>query len=80
MYSFPKAGIHKLGAVYFTIDNMPPKNRSSLSNMLLLMLFNASDAKLQGYGAVFAQIIQDKNELITTGLEVNTDNFQGNVN
>ena len=42
----PKAGTHKLGAVYFTISNVPPKFRSTLKNMFLLMLYNSSDAQL----------------------------------
>ncbi|PIK60815.1 hypothetical protein BSL78_02296 [Apostichopus japonicus] len=75
----PKAGIHKLGAVYFTIANLPPKYRSTLSNMLLLMLFNSGDASLYGYGAVFAQFIQDINELIADGLHIVTNFFNGNV-
>lgn len=75
----PKAGTHKLGAVYFTFSNIPPKYRSTLKNMFLLMLFNSGDAKMYGYQPIFEQFVKDMNELVTDGLLVHTDTFQGNV-
>ena len=75
----PKAGTHKLGAVYFSIANVPPKYRSVLRNMFLLMFFNASDTKMYGYGPVFTQFIQDINQLVADGIDVDTETFRGNV-
>ena len=52
----PKAGTHKLGTVYCTIANVPPQYRCTLSNIMLVMLFNAGDAKLYGYSAVSSNL------------------------
>ncbi|XP_072181468.1 uncharacterized protein [Diadema setosum] len=75
----PKAGTHKLGAVYMSIANVPPKYRSALRNIFLLMLFNASDAKMYGYEPIFRQFVQDINALASDGLDVHTPIFNGNV-
>lgn len=65
-----KATLHKLGAVYFTIASIPPKYRSCLNNMFLLMLFNSGDAKLYGYPQIFREFIDDNKSLEIEGLEV----------
>ena len=75
----PSAGLHKLGVVYFTFANIPPKYRSSLNNIFVLMMFEASDAKLYTYQPIFAQFIRDMNDLSTDGIDVATDYFQGNI-
>lgn len=75
----PKAGTHKLGAVYFTIANVPPKYRSTLTNMFLLMLYTSSDAKMYGYEPLLAQFIVDMNSLSTDGLDIRTEHFDGNI-
>ena len=75
----PKAGIHKLGAVYCTISNVPPQYRSTLSNILLVMLFNSGDAKLYGYSAVFKQFITDLKSLEAEGIHIHTPDFNGVV-
>lgn len=75
----PKAGTHKLGAVYFTLASVPPKYRSTLKNMFLLMLYNSSDAKLFGYEQLFAQLVRDMNTLAADGIDIHTDYFEGNI-
>lgn len=40
-----KKGIHKLGGIYFTLRNFPPKLNSSLINIHLVALFHAQDIK-----------------------------------
>ena len=52
----PKSRIHKLSGVYFKIASVPPQYRSTLANIYLLMLFNASDAKQYGYPAILSQL------------------------
>ena len=73
----PKAGTHKLGAVYFTVANVPPKHRSALKNIFLLMLCNASDAKMYGYEPIFRQFVQDINALGSDGLDNHTETSEG---
>lgn len=75
----PRAGDHKLGAVYFSIANVPPKQRSSLSNIFLTLLFNSGDAKMYGYSAIFSQFIKDMKSLGTDGIDVETNTFSGNI-
>ncbi|KAJ8029948.1 hypothetical protein HOLleu_29486 [Holothuria leucospilota] len=75
----PKAGTHKLGAVYFTITNLHPKFRSSLDNCYLVMLFNAGDAKLYGYEPILDPLVKDLNSLIRDGIFIDTPTFQGNI-
>ena len=40
-----KRGINKVGAIYFTLWNFPPKYKSSLSNIHLVALFHAQEIK-----------------------------------
>lgn len=40
-----KQGIHKLGCLYFTLRNLPPRLNSSLMNIHLISLFHSQDAK-----------------------------------
>lgn len=75
----PKAGTHKLGAVYCTITNIHPKFRSSLNNCHLVMLFNAGDAKLYGYEPIFDPLVEDLNSLIHDGIQIEAPTFQGTV-
>lgn len=53
-----KKGIHKLGAIYFTLRNLSPKHNSMLHNIYLVALFHAQDIKTNG----FAKIL----DLVTT--------------
>ena len=51
-YPASKTGIHKIGVIYCTILNLPPKFRSSLSNCYLVAFYNTSDAKLHGFDSI----------------------------
>ena len=66
----PRAGIHKLGAVYFSFANHPPRFRASMNNIFLLLLFNSQDASLYGYDPIFAPFINDITSLYTDGMQV----------
>nr|XP_054775349.1 uncharacterized protein LOC129283670 [Lytechinus pictus] len=43
------------------------------------MLYNASDAKLFGFHKIFAQFVEDMKLLETDGIDIQHDNFYGNV-
>ena len=74
-----KAGLHKIGVIYCTILNMPPKFRSSLCNCFLVSLYNAGDVKIYGYGPILQPLVNDIQLLEREGLYVDTDVFQGTV-
>ena len=72
-----KAGTHKIGVVYRTILNLPPKFRSSLCNCYLVGLYNSGDVKTYGFDSILNPIVEDMKELERDGLRIDTDVFQG---
>lgn len=72
-----KKGIHKLGAIYFTLRNFPPKFNSSLVNIHLCALFHTQDIKSYGFENILEPIINDLKVLETDGIHVPT--FKGSV-
>lgn len=65
-----KKGIHKLGGIYFTLRNFPPKLNSSLINIHLVALFHAQDIKMYGFDTILEPIINDFKVLETDGVKV----------
>lgn len=47
-----KRGIHKLGALYFTLRNFSPKHNSNLQNIHLVALFHAQNVKTYGFSKI----------------------------
>ncbi|CAB3980521.1 Hypothetical predicted protein [Paramuricea clavata] len=74
-----KAGIHKIGVIYCTILNLPPKFRSSLCNCYLVALYNTGDVKTYGFEPILAALVTDIKELESRGLHIITDVFEGDV-
>lgn len=72
----PRAGIHKLGAVYASIPCLPPQVISQLENIFLVQLFHASDRVQFGNEAVFGHLIQELNHLDTEGIFVNQNKIK----
>lgn len=66
-----KRGIHKLGAFYFTIKNLPDYINSQLSSIHLLALFYSEDAKKYGINSILKLIIPDFLYLEKVGISVN---------
>lgn len=54
-----KRGIHRLGAIYFTLRNFSPKWNSFLANIHLCALFHSQDLKRYGFSDILAPIVQD---------------------
>ena len=54
-----KKGIHKLGCVYFTLKNLPPKLNSVLMNVHLAALFYTEDLKTYGFDLILKPLIDD---------------------
>lgn len=65
-----KRGIHKLGAIYFTLRNFPPKYNSCLTNIHLCMLFHAQNVKKYGFSAILEPLVSDLKILETKGIDI----------
>ncbi|XP_032433321.1 uncharacterized protein LOC116729094 isoform X1 [Xiphophorus hellerii] len=65
-----KRGIHKLGAVYFTLQNFSPKYNSALHNIHLVSLFHAQDIKTYGFSKILDPIVEDVKILERDGITV----------
>ncbi|XP_026112913.1 uncharacterized protein LOC113091546 isoform X3 [Carassius auratus] len=65
-----KRGIHKLGAIYFTLRNISPKYNSSLLNIHLVTLFHAQDIKTYGFDKILEPLVQDISTLETIGIQI----------
>lgn len=65
-----KQGIHKLGCLYFTLRNLPPRLNSSLMNIHLISLFHSQDAKKYGIDKILTPFIEDVKILEHSGMKV----------
>jgi len=65
-----KRGVHKIGALYFTLRNLPDFFNSNLNQIYLLGLFYTEDAKKYGISSILRQIIPDIQLLETQGVKV----------
>ena len=59
---------HKVLAVYFTLADIPPFNRSNIDHMQLVLLCREADFKHFGHKAVFGNLIKDLKSLEETGV------------
>ena len=69
------AGIHKLGALYYSLPSLPPEYQSSIENVFLTLLFHASDRSVppDGNYYVFRKFIEDLNTLQIEGITLNLE-------
>lgn len=65
-----KAGIHKLGLVYFTIKDLPLIHMSSLENIFLCNIHYAMDVKKYGYGQILQPLIRELEDLKRDGITI----------
>jgi len=65
-----KRGVHKVGALYFVLRNLPPKFNSRLMNIHLIALFHAQDVKKYGFDPILEPLIRDIKILETDGIEL----------
>jgi len=65
-----KTKVHKMGAVYFCLGNLPSRFNSSLENIHLCLLFNSIDREVYGFNKIFEPLLDDIKLLETRGLEV----------
>lgn len=72
-----KTGAHKMGALYFTIRNLPPFLNSELKHIHLLALFYAIDLKNISFNEILQPIINDVKILETEGISCKGTIFYG---
>ncbi len=65
-----KQGIHKLGCLYFTLRNLPPRLNSCLMNIHLISLFHSQDAKKYGLDQMLSPFVEDVKVLEQKGMKV----------
>ncbi|CAB4031984.1 Hypothetical predicted protein [Paramuricea clavata] len=58
-----KAGAHKIGLIYCTILNLPPKFHSLLSNCYLVAVYNSGDVKTYGFNPILQPFLDDIKDL-----------------
>lgn len=64
-----RSGVHKLGFLYFTLVNIPPKYRSRLQSIFLLGVVNANDIKKFGIDTMLDPFIKEITEFSTNGFQ-----------
>lgn len=59
---------HKILAVYLTLGNIYPQNRSKIDQMQLVLMVKEVDFKYFGQEAVFHVLVEDLKKLEETGV------------
>ena len=65
-----KRGVHKIGALYFVLRNLPPKLNSALMNIHLVALFHTEDVKKYGFDPILQPLINDIKTLESHGIDL----------
>ena len=73
------SNINKLGAIYFTIGNLPRHVNSLMKNIHLLALFYTQDIKKFGFSKILDPIISDFKKLETDGIKVDDKQIYGTI-
>jgi len=73
------SGVHKLGAVYVSVQCIPLHRTSVLSNIFLALLFHSSDRVEFGNNVIFNPLINKLNFLQETGIQIDTSVFKGTL-
>lgn len=74
-----KAGVHKLGAIYFVLRNIPPFFNSFLNHIHLVALFYSLDLKCISFNKILCPIVNDIKILETKGIVVQDRQFFGTL-
>lgn len=65
-----KCGVHKIGALYFVLRNLPPKFNSALMNIHLVALFHTEDLKKYDFNPILEPLINDIKTLQSCGIDL----------
>ncbi len=64
-----KTKTHKMGAVHFSLTNLPPEHNSSLANIRLCILFSYIDREIYGFWKILEPLLDDIRFLEGHGVE-----------
>lgn len=70
---------HKVLAVYFTLRNFYPHNRSTVDQIQLALLCIEKDCKYFGVDRIFSKLVSDLCELEVKGISVEGKIYTGTV-
>lgn len=70
---------HKVLAVYVTLGNIYPENRSKVDQMQLVLLVREADFKYFGQHIVFRELVNDLKEIEESGVLVGNEYIRGTV-
>lgn len=73
-------GLHKLGVVYCTVYGIGEEHASILENIFLVQLHNVIDHLQVGNKQIFANLINQINNLQTNGIIINIGNVKRKIN
>lgn len=75
-----KTGVHKIGAIYFSIRNFPPYLLGKLNNIFLLSLFYQIDIKNNelSYNDILKPIVRDIG-ILEKGIDINNRTIKGSL-
>ncbi|KAK2864168.1 hypothetical protein Q7C36_003322 [Tachysurus vachellii] len=65
-----KRGVHKVGALYFVLRNLPPKLNSVLMNIHLVASFHTEDVKNYGFDPILQPLTDDIKILESHGIDL----------
>lgn len=66
-------GIHKCGAIYFSIPCLPDEIRSKLNSIFLFVLYNSLDYKIMKWEQILRKIVEELEFLEAEGITLNTN-------
>jgi hypothetical protein len=64
-----KCGVHKIGAIYYVLGNLPPKFNSAVMNIHLVS-FQYQDLKKCGFDAILEPLVNDVKKLESDGVNL----------
>jgi hypothetical protein len=62
--------MHKIGCIYCTILNLPPKVPFLIAKLLFGASYNSDDVKTYGYDPILQPLVEDIKDLENEGLTV----------
>ena len=74
---------HKISSFYFVLGNLPPKFKSTLKDIYLVLLSPTNFASKYGYKSILSTLLEDLKKLENEGMSVNSQGvlhkFKGTV-
>ncbi|PIK48988.1 hypothetical protein BSL78_14139 [Apostichopus japonicus] len=74
-----KTSIHKIGAFYFVLKNLPPRFNSSLNNIHCAALCHTEDIKKYGFDPILKHIVKDINYLAEHGILLPSGHYKKGI-